>query len=745
MDGTPPFTRHPVKSKFLTRQSAGHALQLRHAALLFHHGPFKFLESARAVWVLMDCSGGGVIAAVRLQEKDPHVSKVRVTGRFPQLTLRTSGLLGNYETVVRLGVDPFPNLRATVRLTTVNPVKLNLASREVILTDARHRPLKEGLLFTTQTGPTAGQAFVAAKCSTLFYFQNLSALATYTALTGTSLESAVGVDWPEIGLQLPAGSEPLPKGASLVISDVFLRVTAGIEGEAKRAIEFMDGMAWAYRNCVDQAGPWFDWAEVAARTVKALRKSKDCLRKIQGSYYLNAYVGSDYKPPESMVQAAIRVPLVEYEGWLLKAQPLARSLAGNLQPFFLKELGSMARWLPGEKFLRDSPSEEEEAERMDSWYLLHTMMNLGRLAELGKSSERKLFLDCLDYVVRVARHFHYDWPVFYHRKTLEVLKREKGEGQGGEQDAAGLYAHVMVQAWQITADRKYLQEAEASAAKLSGLGFGVLYQTNNTVFTAFALARLWKQTGNALYRDLSFVCVGSVLSHLWMWEPSRPGHTWRTFMGLPPLHDAPYIAPYEEGEVFACFRAYLAEMADEAPSSLVELLVEYGRHLLGRARYYLPEEIPPHLLCDSPKEGIVDRNLPVPVEDIYPSMLPAGQVGQELYGAALALILTTHAFHRWRKVPFMVWCEAPLASAAFTDGDGPGKGSLRFKVNGPGIHRYGIRLMPIPHGKGKVSFEVRREESGKRKTKLRPQTTAENHIAFDSPGTAWIEVLWKMA
>jgi len=381
---------------------------------------------------------------------------------------------------------------------------------------------------------------------------------------------------------------------------------------------------------------------------------------------------------------------------------------------------------------------------MDSWYLLHTMMNLGRLAGLGKNTERRLFLESLDYVIRAARHFHHDWPIFYHRRTFQVFKREKEAGRGGEQDAAGLYVHVMLQAWEITADRKYVEEAEVAAAKLAGLGFGVLYQTNNTVFAAMALVRLWKATGNARYRDLSFVCIASVLSHLWLWEPSRPGHTWRTFMGLPPLHDAPYIAPYEEGEVFACFQSYLKEIAGEAPDSMRELLVEYGRHLLGRARYYLPEELPADFVCESPKEGIVDRYLPIPVEDLYPSMSPAGKVGQEVYGAALALVLATHAFSRWRKVPFMVWCEAPLAGASFALGNGSAKGTLTFRVNGSRRHRYAVRIIPIPHGKGRISLEVRRQEEGMRKTKLHPKLSPQNHWVLDAQGEASVELRWLL-
>lgn len=742
MEGTPPFTRHPVRCEFLNRRSAGHALEIRSAELLLEEGNFKFLESAQAVWVLVDC-GKGVIAALRLLEKDPHVSKVRITGRFPHLTLRTACLAGRYEITISLEPDLCPRLHATVRLKTRHAVKLDQVSREVLLTDVNHRPLQEGLLFTTQTGPTAGQAFVASRQSTLFYFQNLSALAEYSAITGASLSGSVGVEWPEVGFKLPPGDQPLPKGADLIISDVFLRVTSGSDGEAKRALEFIDGLAWAYRNCNPRPGPWHDWAATAARTLKAM-KSKACLRKIKGTCYLNAYVSSDYKPPESMVQAAIRVPLVEYEGWSLKAQPLARMLAGNLAPFFLKDLGTMARWLPGEKFRRQPASEEEQEQRMDSWYLLHTLMGIGRLADMGKQPERTLFLDSLEYLIRVAHHFRHDWPVFYHRKTLEVFKRETAEGEGGERDAAGLYVHVMLQAWKLTNDRRYLNEAETAAEKLKDLGFGVLYQTNNTVFAAIALARLWKETGNGLYRDLSYVCIGSVLSHLWLWEPSRPGHSWRTFMGLPPLHDAPYIAPYEEGEVFAAFRVYLAELGPEAPPALAELLVEYGRHLLGRARYYLPEELPAGSVCESPKEGVMDRALPVPVEDLYPSTDPAGQVGQEVYGAALALILATHAFHRWRKVPFMVWCEAPLGGAAFTIEPKTKAGVLEFKIDGPAHHRYAIRVIPLPHGRGTVHFQVRKHEPEKREAALRLRPTSENHLAFDAAGTTTVRIRWSI-
>ena len=83
---------------------------------------------------------------------------------------------------------------------------------------------------------------------------------------------------------------------------------------------------------------------------------------------------------------------------------------------------------------------------MDSWYLHHPLLNLSRLALDGDKLAKKLLLDSIDYVIKVAHHFNYEWPVFYKMATLEVLKAETAEGQGGEKDVPGAYAHLLVPA-----------------------------------------------------------------------------------------------------------------------------------------------------------------------------------------------------------------------------------------------------------------------------------------------------------
>ena len=136
-----------------------------------------------------------------------------------------------------------------------------------------------------------------------------------------------------------------------------------------------------------------------------------------------------------------------------------------------KNLGTIMRWHPK---VADNMEGEEEQKKplvMDSWYLHHPLLNLSRLALKGDKVAEKLFLDSLEFAIKVAHHFDYNWPVFYKMDTLEVVKAETQPGKGGEKDVPGLYAHVMLQAWELTGKKRYLAEAEKAAQRLQGLGF----------------------------------------------------------------------------------------------------------------------------------------------------------------------------------------------------------------------------------------------------------------------------------
>ena len=158
---------------------------------------------------------------------------------------------------------------------------------------------------------------------------------------------------------------------------------------------------------------------------------------------------------------------------------------------------------------------------------------------MGYEDAAKVFLASVDYAVKGAHRFGYRWPVFYDTRTFKVLKAEIAPGKGGERDIPGLYTHVMLQAWELSHESKYLREAECAAQYLKGEGFNLLYQTNNTIFSAIALARLWRVTHQSIYLELSRICVANVVARLWMWNCSYgSAKRYDTFMGVGPASAA---------------------------------------------------------------------------------------------------------------------------------------------------------------------------------------------------------------
>jgi len=299
---------------------------------------------------------------------------------------------------------------------------------------------------------------------------------------------------------------------------------------------------------------------------------------------------------------------------------------------------------------------------MDAWYLHHPLLNLSRLALKGDSQAKKLFLDSLPYAIKVARHFAYEWPVFYHMETLEIIKAATAPGKGGEKDVAGLYTHVMLQAYELTGMDKYLREAKKAANALRGKGFDLLYQSNNTAFAAGALLRLYKLTKNNIYLDLSTVCLANLFANVQLWDCHYGyGKHFPQFFALFPLKDAPYTAVYEEQETFCALHDYIKNSKGLPVSTSAQLLMaEFIRYVLNRGAYYYPPMLPKEMLSEKVKTGEVDPKLWIALEDLYDGWDKAGQVGQEVYGAGNAFgILPRHCFIVKDK-RFRIFAEYPV-------------------------------------------------------------------------------------
>ena len=274
-----------------------------------------------------------------------------------------------------------------------------------------------------------------------------------------------------------------------------------------------------------------------------------------GHKYLHPYTAAEY--PDSMVQLTVLMPLCEYRNWRGKPLELAGELRAGLKRFFDPQLGTMRRYLPD---VGKGSKSNKDANEVDSWYLYHPLVNLGRLVqEEGDEDAKTLFLQSLDYAIKVARHFRYLWPVQFNIQTLEVITGARKPGDPGQSDAGGVFAYVMIQAWEMTRDPRFLEEAKAAMQAIRDMEFELEYQANITAWGAIACLRLWRITGEAFYRDQSEVFLAGFFHNCLIWE-SEIGHArhYPVFLGATCLHDGPYMALYECFEAFCAFHDYLA-------------------------------------------------------------------------------------------------------------------------------------------------------------------------------------------
>jgi hypothetical protein len=404
-----------------------------------------------------------------------------------------------------------------------------------------------------------------------------------------------------------------------------------------------------------------------------------CWSFAAGKTYVNAYLSDYSTPPELMVQLAVLMPLLDYAQCTGVQPASTEAVRSTLESFFDPGLHTVRRWLPARDGDLDGDEEQKKPNVMDSWYLHHTLLNLGRLAAQGDDGARMLFFDSLKYVTTAARRFKYDWPIFFDIETLEIIKAESKPGAGGQKDVPGIYAHVMLQAWDMTGEQQYLDEASRAGRAIANRGFDIYYQANITAFGAYATFRLWKITGKKRFLDACYLCLANMFANMWLWDCDYGyGRDYKTFLSAVPVKDAPYIASYEEQEVCATFATLLTEsIDDDLLPSVTLLLSEYVRRLADRAWFSYPVNVPPEILPDRPKTGELSRELWIPLEDMQDGWEKSGAVGQEVYGAGLALGVVVRHYHPINDGKWILYAESLISGPEMTS-----KTGLTFTVVG---------------------------------------------------------------
>lgn len=627
---------------------------------------YQFYNTGDSLWIVALMPKNGKIAFRAAFAMNSCFEVANLFEDEDTIVVILNSRLGNYEVRVDFPDQSSSILHYTTRFTANMPLMIPFWPRDIIpLTQSGNVENTSGKIHMEQFGSRSGLLFASItkpQTGSFFYFQNLTSLSEYCEATETESKNTVGGNWPEIGFRLPTTDKlPLPASKAFTISDAYILLEADIMEETSVVCEhFLDNLVKIYKVLQQPRIEYHNWPEIAQKALTDLYHNKGSWTQTNGIAYLNAYLCDYETPAESMVQLAVLAPFKEYEDWTGEKHPLYNDLIKGLPAFYDPKIDCINRWLPALADKLDQSEEQKKEMVMDSWYLHHPLMNLARLALKGDKTAHKLVLDSIDYVIKVAHHFKYTWPVFYNMETLEIIKKETAPGAGGETDVAGAYAHLMLLIFKLTKEKRYLSEAEKAAKKLETLGVNLLYQANNTAFAAGALLELYKITKKKLYLDISYTCLTGLFKNVQLYDCKYGyGKNYTNFFSIFPLNDAPYTAAYEELEVYAALSEYLFQAEDVAILPSLRILIpEFIKYAVNRMAYYYPPLLPKEMLSEEVKTGELQPDLWVPLEDLYNGWEKSGQVGQEVYGAGIAFGVVPRQYIKIEE-DFLVFIDYP--------------------------------------------------------------------------------------
>lgn len=707
------------------------------AQMAFGTQRVDLLAGADALWAVVRGTGEGGIALRVACAPGIAAATVR-TLRDDHVVIVVESPIGRQVATIRCIAGEIPVLRGTVVLTPAVDLLLPYTPRDLYplgrgddpadavgKVEAAQRGLNSGLCYLRLEEPAVGS---------VLYFQNYTALNDRFRATGTLPDGAVGGEWPELGYLPPSPPQapvppvdPLPRGKDVTVWDGLLAIHADASADERdMAKRYLMLLAAVYRQ-LDAAEPDFhDWVERAERTLHDLDEAPEATIEHYGHRYIHPYTASEY--PDAMVQLSVTAALRDYEAWTGEAVPLRAAFAAGLRKFYDRRLGTMRRYLP-------NVGKDKDKDAVDSWYLYHPLMNLGRLAIDGDRRAERLFRQSIDFGIRAAKHFEYRWPIQYKITDFSVIQEARNDDGLGQTDVGGIYAYVMLQAFELTDEKRFLDEARAALSALRGMRFKLNYQANLTAWGAAACLRLWRIDDEPDWLAQAHVFLASFFHNCAIWE-SRIGHAehYPTFLGVCALHDAPYMAMYECFDSFAAFERCLKDGGPDLDAGVRMLLSEYCRHALDRAWYYYPDALPADAVSPKQREpnGWVDRKLSFPVEDLYVDGQPAGQVGQEIYGSGAAFVFASRTFHRFENAPFRLFCDHFLTAV-----DSPSDRTLTMQLAG-GEGRT-ARLILLRDGRRALPKPTLRTADG---NAITADATGSDRIAFRVPADGRVAISW---
>ena len=696
----------------------------------------RLLAGESDLWALISRTDRGAVA-LRLAHtpggcRGAAARRVR-PGEVARISAESD--VGRHDVGLSIDVSELGVLRAVHELTPRTTIRPYHIPRDLYPLGAGNDPrAADGCVEAAQRGPNCGICFLRMTepaFGSLLYFQNLTALNDYCETTGTSPDGTVGGEWPELGYLPPTSTAPakpemtLPEGRAIVLTDALLVFhhdhCADEQNGAKR---FLQMLGSAYRQLDLPDCEYRDWVKRSAMTLKDLAGAEEAQVRHYGHRYIHPYTSAEY--PDVMVQMSLISSLHDWAAWTGAPVELEAELAAGLNRFHDRKLGTMRRYLP-------NVGEDKDSEAVDSWYLYHPLLGLGRLALDGDRRARRLLLSSIDYAIRAARHFDYKWPIQFKVGDFAVITKARNDDGLGQTDVGGIYAFVMTQAFQLTGELRFLEEARAAIDAAARMRFELEYQANLTAWGSAACMRLWRITGEEKYLRQSYVYLASFFHNTQIWQ-SKLGAAkhYNNFLGATCLHDAPYMAIYECFDSFAAFEGYLRDGGPDLDQSARMLVSEYCKYALSRAWSYYPDALPADILAPKQRNGHIARNLSFPLEDLYSDGQAPGQVGQEIYGSGAAFVFASRSFHRMEGAPFTLFCDHFLTAS-----ERQSERSMTVQLDGGDACVAHMSI--IPTGRRKLPAVAVATADGDR---IRPLERENGRLEFRVPATGRLVIHW---
>lgn len=620
-------------------------------------------SGAGSLWLLIRRPNRGGVALRAAHVPDAGIDVRRVDSAEGELArFAVDSVVGRHVVTLCADSQDLHRIRLTVTLTPAAPLLIPFQPRDLYVLGADDDPLAgKGRVEAAQRGMNTGLVYLRFEepaFGNLLYLQNLTALNDWFRATDTIPDGAVGGLWPELGYLPPTPPQsgtpptrPLPAGEEVTVSDAILvfRERAA-DDETEMARQFLQMLGVAYKALPQPETHYRDWPWRTERSLADLESAEQATVRHYGHTYVMPYPEGEY--PDVMVQVSVLAAIHDWGRWQGEPHPLEEELRRGLGRFYDRKLGTLRRYLP-------NVGKDKDPNAVDSWYLYHPMLNLGRLARDGDQVARDLLLKSVDYGIRAAHHFRYRWPIMYDARDFSVITRARNDDRFGQTDVGGIYAYVMLLCHELTREDRFLDEARAAIDAAVGMRFNLEYQANLTAWGAAACIRLWRITNEDTYLAQSYVYLASFFHNCMIWQ-SGVGHAvhYPTFLGATALHDAPYMAIYECFDSFTAFGEYLADSGPDLEPAVRMLVGDYCRHALNRAWFYYPDQLPKEALAGPPHQsGVVNRKLSFPLEDLYGNGQPAGRVGQEIYGCGAAMVFASRSHHAIEDAPFILACD----------------------------------------------------------------------------------------